>query len=178
MEEPELERLRRMVAQGDAAAAQLLLAEGRRRGDAALVAAADVVLGAVRRAPRQYNLKVAPGRAREDITAELNGQQRAVVQAGTGPMLVIAGAGSGKTRSLTHRVAYLIERGVAASRILLLTFTNKAAKEMLRRTAELLSLPVTQVWGGPSTTWGIEFCASMRNAWVIRRPSPSWMGRM
>ncbi len=148
MEEPELERLRRMVAQGDAAAAQLLLAEGRRRGDAALVAAADVVLGAVRRAPRQYNLKVAPGRAREDITAELNGQQRAVVQAGTGPMLVIAGAGSGKTRSLTHRVAYLIERGVAASRILLLTFTNKAAKEMLRRTAELLSLPVTQVWGG------------------------------
>ncbi len=58
---------------------------------------------------------------------DLNPQQLEVVQSGPGPILVIAGAGSGKTRTLTYRVAHLIESGIDPYRILLLTFTNKAA---------------------------------------------------
>src|SRR5512134_2780508 len=73
-----------------------------------------------------------------DYERELNPQQRAAVTAPPGPALVIAGAGAGKTRTLIYRVAYLLEQGIAPDRILLLTFTNKAAGEMMRRVAELL----------------------------------------
>ena len=73
-----------------------------------------------------------------DYARELNPQQLAAVTAPPGPALVIAGAGSGKTRTLTYRVAYLLEQGIPADRILLLTFTNKAAGEMMRRVADLL----------------------------------------
>ena len=68
----------------------------------------------------------------------LNDQQRAVVTAPFQPALVIAGPGSGKTRTLTHRIAHLIQAGVRPERILSLTFTNKAAAEMSRRLADLL----------------------------------------
>src|SRR5688572_14737348 len=61
---------------------------------------------------------------------ELNSEQLEVVMAGDGPVLVIAGAGSGKTRALTYRVSRLIEDGVDPSDILLVTFTNKSAREM------------------------------------------------
>ncbi len=83
-----------------------------------------------------------------DYPRELNEQQCAAVTAPPGPALVIAGAGSGKTRTLTYRVAYLLEQGIPADRILLLTFTNKAAGEMMRRVADLLGHELASLWGG------------------------------
>src|SRR5213076_2060381 len=83
-----------------------------------------------------------------DYTGELNEQQHAAVTAPPGPSLVIAGAGSGKTRTLTYRVAYSLEQGIPADRILLLTFTNKAAREMMRRVADLLGQELPTLWGG------------------------------
>jgi len=83
-----------------------------------------------------------------DYAHELNEQQHAAVTAPPGPSLVIAGAGSGKTRTLTYRVAYLLEQGIPPDRILLLTFTNKAAKEMMRRVADLLGQEMASLWGG------------------------------
>jgi DNA helicase-2/ATP-dependent DNA helicase PcrA len=83
-----------------------------------------------------------------DYARELNTQQLAAVTAPPGPALVIAGAGAGKTRTLIYRVAYLLEQGIAPERLLLLTFTNKAAREMMRRVAELLGSDLTSLWGG------------------------------
>ncbi len=83
-----------------------------------------------------------------DYARELNEQQLAAVTAPPGPALVIAGAGSGKTRTLTYRVAYLLEQGIPPDRILLLTFTNKAAGEMMRRVADLLGHELATLWGG------------------------------
>ncbi|MBC7746955.1 UvrD-helicase domain-containing protein [Pedobacter sp.] len=74
-----------------------------------------------------------------DVTSSLNPAQRSAVLHETGPLLILAGAGSGKTKTLTHRVAYLIaEKQVPSSAILAVTFTNKAAKEMRHRLAQLL----------------------------------------
>jgi DNA helicase II / ATP-dependent DNA helicase PcrA len=101
---------------------------------------------------RQYTLQRAPasrdGGIHIDYAAELNEQQLAAVTAAPGPLLVIAGAGSGKTRTLTYRVAYLLENGIDPRNILLLTFTNKAAREMLGRVANLLPLDASGLWGG------------------------------
>jgi DNA helicase II / ATP-dependent DNA helicase PcrA len=83
-----------------------------------------------------------------DYARELNEQQCAAVTAPPGPALVIAGAGSGKTRTLTYRVAYLLEQGIPPDRILLLTFTNKAAGEMMRRVNDLLGQELNNLWGG------------------------------
>ena len=83
-----------------------------------------------------------------DYVRELNEQQLAAVTAPPGPALVIAGAGSGKTRTLTYRVAYLLEQGIPADRILLLTFTNKAAGEMMHRVSDLLGHELRALWGG------------------------------
>ena len=83
-----------------------------------------------------------------DYAAELNEQQHAAVTAPPGPALVIAGAGSGKTRTLIYRVAFLLEQGIPPERVLLLTFTNKAAKEMMRRVADLIGQELQSLWGG------------------------------
>ncbi|MBI5693064.1 MAG: ATP-dependent helicase [Verrucomicrobia bacterium] len=83
-----------------------------------------------------------------DFRAQLNDEQYAAVTAEPGPLLVLAGAGSGKTRTLTYRVAYLLSQGVRPSEILLLTFTNKAAKEMLHRVHELTGVEPGRFWGG------------------------------
>ena len=83
-----------------------------------------------------------------DYAAELNPEQLEAVTAPPGPMLVIAGAGSGKTRTLTYRVAWLVEQGISPEQILLLTFTNKASKEMLARVGSLLPHDLTRLWGG------------------------------
>ena len=81
--------------------------------------------------------------------SELNPAQRAAATAGDGPILVIAGAGTGKTKTLAARVAYLLGRGVPADRILLLTFTRRAAQEMLTRASRITGANATaRVWGG------------------------------
>ncbi|MBI3192289.1 MAG: UvrD-helicase domain-containing protein, partial [Pedosphaera parvula] len=85
---------------------------------------------------------------RIDYARELNAQQHAAVTANPGPILVVAGPGSGKTRVITYRVAFIIEQGIPADRILMLTFTNKAAHEMMRRMGELLRQEPPPVMGG------------------------------
>src|SRR5258708_6794640 len=99
---------------------------------------------------RQYTLQRAHSSfsGAIDYAAELNEQQLAAVTAPPGPLLVIAGAGSGKTRTLTYRVAYLLENGIDSRNILLLTFTNKAARQMLDRVANLLPFDASGIWGG------------------------------
>jgi len=80
---------------------------------------------------------------------QLNESQRQAVTFGEGPLLVVAGAGTGKTRTLVCRVAHLIESGIAPDRILMLTFTRRAAAEMLRRVEHLVRQSVQgKVWGG------------------------------
>ncbi|MFC2008826.1 ATP-dependent helicase [Chloroflexota bacterium] len=87
----------------------------------------------------------------QTLLGELNERQREAVTHGDGPLLVIAGAGSGKTKTLAHRVARLIAQGMSPERILLLTFTRRAAEEMLKRAASAIGTQgqsVHRVWGG------------------------------
>lgn len=99
---------------------------------------------------RDYTVKRVPRNAKSEIdyAAELNEEQFAAVTAPPGPSLIIAGAGSGKTRTLTYRVAYLLDNGISPKNILLLTFTNKAAREMLDRVEELVPYDTRDLWGG------------------------------
>jgi len=83
-----------------------------------------------------------------DFSGSLNPEQLEAVTAPDGPMLVLAAAGTGKTRTLVYRVAYLVENGVSPERILLLTFTNKAAREMMERAEHLVGGAVSGIWGG------------------------------
>ena len=83
-----------------------------------------------------------------DFSKLLNPEQCAAATAGEGPLLVLAAAGTGKTRTLVHRVAYLIEQGVPPERILLLTFTNRAAREMLERAEKVVGEAAHAIWSG------------------------------
>jgi DNA helicase-2/ATP-dependent DNA helicase PcrA len=88
------------------------------------------------------------GRPRLNLDTDLNEQQRAAVLAPPGRVLVIAGAGSGKTRTLTYRAAHLLSTGLEQDRILLCTFTNRAAREMVERVEQLLGLDLKPSWAG------------------------------
>jgi len=104
-----------------------------------------------------------------DYARELNPQQLAAVTAPPGPALVIAGAGSGKTRTLTYRVAYLLEQGIPPDRILLLTFTNKAAGEMMRRVSDLIGRELRELWGGTFHSIGARILRAHSDALGYQR---------
>lgn len=98
-----------------------------------------------------------------DYAGELNPQQIAAVQSGNGPSLVVAGAGTGKTRTLLYRLAYLVETGIPPEDIVLLTFTRRTAREMLSRASFLLDGRCNNVRGGTFHA----FCLS-----VLRQHAP------
>ena len=83
-----------------------------------------------------------------NLIEQLNSVQQKAVSATDGPVMIVAGAGSGKTRVLTYRVAHLIEKGIKPYQILALTFTNKAAKEMKHRIEQLVGDQAVNVWAG------------------------------
>src|SRR5690606_33174124 len=92
-----------------------------------------------------------------DYLKGLNDRQREAVLHTGGPLLILAGAGSGKTRVLTHRIAYLIEeKEVFPGNILAITFTNKAANEMKERVASLLDGDVDNIWMGTFHSIGVR----------------------
>jgi DNA helicase-2/ATP-dependent DNA helicase PcrA len=99
--------------------------------------------------PRAYSrsTEIGPGAAR-DFAAELNPEQHAAATHRGSPLLIVAGAGTGKTRTLVYRVAHLLQEGVPPDRILLLTFTRRAAQEMLGRAVDLVGSASRQVHGG------------------------------
>ena len=98
---------------------------------------------------RKIRLKSSPAaRLSEHFQRELNESQRAAVTAPDGYNLILAGPGSGKTRVITFRVAYLIAGGVPASSIMLVTFTRRAAREMVHRLETLIGEQANQVWAG------------------------------
>ena len=96
----------------------------------------------------------------------LNPAQLEAVTAPDGPVLVIAGAGSGKTRTIVHRLAWLAEQGVPASDMLLLTFTRKASREMLLRATDLLGYSIGGVHGGTFHSFALSVLRQYRPAWA------------
>ncbi len=100
----------------------------------------------------------------EEILKGLTPSQREAVTTTEGPLLILAGAGSGKTRVITHRTAYLMAKGVEGHRILCLTFTNKAAGEMKERALNLIGLGNRSGWGVPFISTFHSFCL-----WYLRR---------
>ncbi len=83
-----------------------------------------------------------------DYSRLLNPEQLEAATAPDGPLLILAAAGTGKTRTLIYRVAHLVERGIPPENILLLTFTNRAAREMLERARGVVGERVSGIWGG------------------------------
>ena len=82
------------------------------------------------------------------ILDQLNQEQKKAVEYSTGPQMIVAGAGSGKTRVLTVKIAYLIDKGISPDSILALTFTNKAAREMKARIKSLIGKKADKLWMG------------------------------
>lgn len=105
-----------------------------------------------------------------DYAKALNEAQYAAVTCGDGPVLVVAGAGSGKTRTITYRLAWLAEHGVAPESMLLLTFTRKAAQEMLHRAGLLSRQALAQVQGGTFHAFAYGILRRFRPPWLGDRP--------
>lgn len=105
-----------------------------------------------------------------DYASSLNAAQLAAVTAGDGPTLVVAGAGSGKTRTIVYRLAWLAEHGVEPHSLLLLTFTRKAAQEMLQRASQLLGQGLGGVQGGTFHSFAYAVLRQFRPAWLEGRP--------
>ena len=116
-------------------------------------------------------------RYRVDYAAELNPEQLRVVMHPGGPMLALAGAGTGKTRTLVYRASRLVEDGVPAPRVLLLTFTNKAAREMLDRVERITESVSGRVPAAPSTRSAIASCAATPRCSATASASRSSTGR-
>ena len=108
-----------------------------------------------------------------DVLDGLNDEQRQAVVHPGGPLLVLAGAGTGKTRTLVARAAWLCEQGVQPSRILLLTFTRRAADDMLSRAAGVPGRPAGGSPAGPSTRSRTGSSASTPSRFRCRPSSPS-----
>ena len=99
------------------------------------------------------------------ILEDLNKEQRQAVECVKGPVLIVAGAGSGKTRVLTSRIAYLIEQGTDPNRILALTFTKKAAGEMKERIAGMVGeRKARRIWMGTFHSVFIRFLREFSDA--------------
>lgn len=105
-----------------------------------------------------------------DYAQALNEAQYEAATCGTGPVLVVAGAGSGKTRTIVYRLAWLAEQGVSPASILLLTFTRKAAQEMLQRAGMLLGQGLSGVQGGTFHAFAFGVLRRWRPAWLGERP--------
>ena len=111
--------------------------------------------------PRERDL---PPSNEQKLIAALNPDQARAVTFGDAPLLVIAGAGTGKTRTLIHRVAALVDRGIPPERILLLTFTRRAAAEMLSRAERLVGSAGSRVHGGTFRSAAVRRDLSVRRA--------------
>ena len=106
------------------------------------------------------------------ILEDLNKEQRQAVECVEGPVLIVAGAGSGKTRVLTSRIAYMIEKGTDPSRILALTFTKKAAGEMKERIGQMVGeRKARRIWMG--TFHSSASCGSLPTPSAFPPLSPS-----
>lgn len=115
----------------------------------------------------------AQGPSEEDLTIDyadaLNEQQHAAATAGGGPLLIVAGAGTGKTRTLIYRMAYLVETGTKPENIVLLTFTRRSAREMTTRAARLLDGRCERVKGGTFHAFCLNILRRHANALEIPR---------
>src|SRR4030042_2002271 len=105
-----------------------------------------------------------------DYQSNLNQAQQEAFFSPDGPTLIIAGAGSGKTRTLVYRVAWLVEKGIPPERILLLTFTRKASQEMVHRVEEMLNRSCREVAGGTFHSLAYKFLRNYGPAIGLKRP--------
>lgn len=119
---------------------------------------------------RDENAPPSPRYPPIDFRAALNDEQYEAVTAPPGPLLVLAGAGSGKTRTLTYRVAWLLHQGVPPGEIMLLTFTNKASKEMLQRVHDLTGEDPRRFWGGTFHSLGNRSLRMFGDSEVLKLP--------
>ena len=92
----------------------------------------------------------------QNLMQDLNPQQKEAVLSTEGPVLILAGPGSGKTKTLTHRIAHLIQQGIPPSDILAVTFTNKAAEEMRNRIASLIGAPLDTLFMGTFHSFAVK----------------------